>query len=134
MYKTPEKYLASSRNWKNNNKEKCKEDRKNYYDENKMKERGTHKKYMTKMRTFILSRFGTKCNHCGFDDVRALQIDHINGGGRKERITLGDSTSNYYRKLRDLPSDELYKTYQLLCANCNMIKVTVNREIAYGGV
>ena len=132
MNKTPEKYLASSRNWKRKNKEHVKKYRKEYYEEKKMKERKAHKKYMTKMRTFILKRLGNKCCQCGFDDVRALQIDHINGGGRKERDKIG-STSSYYRMLRDLSDNEIYEKYQLLCANCNMIKVTTNKEKAYGG-
>ena len=74
----------------------------------------------------ILNAFNNKCKKCGFDDVRALQIDHVNGGGVKElgyknRI----SRMPYYRKiLREISSGK----YQLLCANCNLIKRHTHNE------
>lgn len=76
---------------------------------------------------------GGKCLRCGFTDERALQIDHVNGGGSKEhhrrqkngamwrRICL----SKYYR----LVVNDTTGKYQLLCANCNWIKRTENGEM-----
>ena|SRR3990167_2062193 len=75
---------------------------------------------------FIL--LGDECNQCGFQDKRALQIDHINGGGIKERLTL--NTKDFHRKvLKSIHSKE--NKYQLLCANCNWIKRFNNKE--WGG-
>jgi hypothetical protein len=89
----------------------------------KQKKREADRKYDKKRKFLIRGRIleilGNKCVYCGFSDLRALQIDHINGGGEKERkIHKGNS---YYRYiLKQLKTGS--KDYQLLCANCNMIK------------
>ena len=64
----------------------------------------------------ILNKYGSKCIQCGFDDLRALQIDHVNGDGKDERKYHG---SSFYLKmiLKDMTGK-----YQILCANCNIIK------------
>jgi hypothetical protein len=74
------------------------------------------------LRTKVLQKFGSKCMQCGFDDFRALQIDHINGGGSSERKTL-KKDSLYREVLKDNTNK-----YQLLCANCNSIKRIENNE------
>ncbi len=64
------------------------------------------------------------CVRCGFTDIRALQIDHINGGGVQE-LKVVSSTDRVYRAILKNPD----KTkYQILCANCNWIKRVENRE------
>ena len=63
-----------------------------------------------------------KCNVCGFDDFRALQIDHINGGGSKESKEF-PYIGTRYDLIRKSP-----EKYQLLCANHNAIKVWENEE------
>ena len=70
---------------------------------------------------------GAKCVHCGYDkDIRALQLDHINGGGRKDRND-NRSTTKILRIHRD-NLDSLKDKYQILCANCNFIKKYENNE------
>jgi hypothetical protein len=73
----------------------------------------------------IHAKYGARCNHCGYDkDVRALQIDHVNGGGSAEiRGGHGAGLAYYLRVLNDTSG-----TYQILCANCNKIKRHANRE------
>jgi len=61
---------------------------------------------------------GDRCTHCGFADVRALQIDHINGGGRKDRAQHKSSPRKFYKDV----IKEGKRKFQLLCANCNQIK------------
>jgi 5-methylcytosine-specific restriction endonuclease McrA len=73
---------------------------------------------LRKVRQLVLKTFGGKCARCGYDDWRALQIDHINGGGHAERKNSGGSESYYRRILKGEKSGK----YQLLCANCNWIK------------
>src|SRR5215472_10179014 len=41
--------------------------------------------YGKKLKDKLLSKFGAKCATCGFSDVRALQLDHVNGDGWEER-------------------------------------------------
>ena len=63
---------------------------------------------------------GDRCAECGFSDKRALQIDHINGGGYKETVRFG-STELMYDYYLGNPSECRLKL-QILCANCNWIK------------
>jgi len=70
---------------------------------------------------------GNKCAHCGFDDARALQIDHVDGGGKKELTNIGNRRV-YYKRIIALIKSGSKKKYQLLCANCNWIKRHVDNE------
>lgn len=64
---------------------------------------------------------GAICGKCGFSDRRALQFDHINGGGGRHRRSLR-SGSAYYLMLKSMNVDQIRATFQVLCANCNTIK------------
>jgi hypothetical protein len=65
---------------------------------------------------------GDRCVRCGFDDYRALVIDHIHGGGRFERM-YRSSPSVFYRSVIANPDG-----LQILCANCNLIKAIEQGE------
>lgn len=58
-----------------------------------------------------------------FTDIRCLQIDHVNGGGKKEykKLRCGSGNERFlnevFRKIKAGSKD-----YQCLCANCNWIK------------
>ncbi len=61
-----------------------------------------------------------KCNCCGIKDFVFLSIDHVNGGGNKEKREnkISGGTSFYYwLKKQGFPSG-----YQVLCRNCNEAK------------
>lgn len=77
------------------------------------------------LRQEVLSILSSECIRCGFDDPRALQIDHINGGGNAERKRLGSGTTYHKHMLKDISK------YQLLCANCNQIKKHDRSEVAF---
>jgi hypothetical protein len=66
-------------------------------------------------RTTLLNRYGTSCACCHESDRTVLVIDHINGGGNKEREKFGSGTS-FHRILikRGMPDG-----YRTLCHNCN---------------
>lgn len=68
----------------------------------------------------MFSLLGEKCVRCGFSDKRALQFDHVNGGGSKEDESglTGQKQLNYYVNNPEIAK----KTLQVLCANCNWIK------------
>lgn len=76
-------------------------------------------------RQALLEQVGNAiCKHCGYTDVRALQIDHVNGGGRAEvRNTKFRSPQRYAAHIALTPEN-----YQVLCANCNWIKRWENNE------
>ena len=79
---------------------------------------GTYWKRQQKFK--VIKFLGGKCIRCGFSDWRALQVDHVNGGGSHE------STNSYEFLSRVL--QEGAKEFQLLCANCNSIKRIENGE------
>ena len=104
-------------------KAKMKINCKNYYIKNKLQIDKKNSDYRKKRKLEIYEILGTRCVKCGFSDIRALQIDHINGGGSRERKLIGDNTVRYHKfimKNRD--------KYQILCANCNWIKRAENNE------
>src|SRR5262245_37839848 len=75
-----------------------------------------HQRYW-RIRREILEILGGKCVVCGFDDMRALQVDHVNGGGTQDRKTR--KTMPQFRKdVREYGTAK----YQVLCANCHQIK------------
>jgi hypothetical protein len=69
-----------------------------------------------------LERYGTQCTECGFSDIRALQIDHINNNGAEERKALGGQHFSGWQFYRWLKKQGWPSGYQTLCANCNNIK------------
>lgn len=83
----------------------------------------SRKKIRPMVKKMVFDFLGGKCVRCGFTDIRALQIDHVNGGGKKELKKNGSGISYYKKILLDKN-----RKYQLLCANCNWIKRYENEE------
>jgi hypothetical protein len=81
----------------------------------------TQRRHRKRTREKALNKLGNKCSRCGFSDERALQVDHINGGGTKEARRI--SSLGIFKRVLKHPED-----YQLLCANCNWIKRVENNE------
>jgi hypothetical protein len=78
----------------------------------------------------LFTILGNKCNNCGFNDIRILQIDHVNSDGAKERKFLKcHSGSIEYFKMILEKVKQGSKDYQLLCPNCNWIKKVERNEI-----
>ena len=86
--------------------------------------RGRHRPSVLETRLKILDLLGGKCMRCGFSDFRALQVDHVNGGGSAAyRAGLFRDAFSRLREIQEHPEQ-----YQLLCANCNWIKRYMNGE------
>jgi|SRR3972149_1045470 len=88
------------------------------YKEAHREEARAHSKRGTRtLRLKVLEKFGSVCRICGYkDDLRALAIDHVKGGGHQEKMRLG---TNYYLHLLN---NGTHENYQTLCYNCNAIK------------
>ena len=87
--------------------------------EKNAKDRERHRLYKSKLYALL---GGAKCVRCGYDeDERALQLDHIHGGGRKDREIFRSQAVKYWMHYKDKP-DEFRAKFQVLCANCNFIK------------
>jgi hypothetical protein len=88
------------------------------------------RKYHTQWRrenglhTRIVLSLGSKCVGCGIEDPDVLQVDHINGGGSKERKSFSNTYQFEKYVFEHVDSGE----YQLLCANCNWKKRYTHRE------
>ena len=84
--------------------------------------------YLRNLRRSMVDALGGKCIRCGFEDIRALQIDHINGGGSEERRDKKYRGASLHKiVLESFLRGE--NKYQLLCANCNWIKREENQEL-----
>ena len=76
----------------------------------------------------VLTHYGggeLVCVKCGFNDIRALSIDHLNNNGYEHRKEMKRTGVNFYRLLE---KQEYPRGYQTLCMNCNFIKREVERE------
>lgn len=100
--------------------------RRQYYADNKaVFQRSRHKRRKQertydrqrrqKRREAIIKRYGGRCACCGESRIEFLGIDHVNGGGSRERQQRG-----YYPMMtRLLRSKEPLVGYRVLCHNCN---------------
>lgn len=71
----------------------------------------------------IYDKLGHVCSRCTFSDKRALQIDHVFGGGNQEHAEIKNPIKFLTKVLEDTEGN-----YQILCANCNWIKRVEQRE------
>jgi hypothetical protein len=82
-----------------------------------------------RLRDTVLAFLGGRCTNpdCrvpgGMDDPRALQVDHVNGGGTADRLVVGAGDVFLRAVLKAEPGK-----YQLLCANCNTIRRIEERQ------
>ena len=78
----------------------------------------------------VLTHYGNgkcACVKCGYSDLRALSIDHINGGGRKHNEEIKERIYDWLIK-NNFPDG-----YQTLCMNDQWIKRAENNELAHRG-
>lgn len=74
---------------------------------------------MTNRNQYTREYYIAKCVCCGESEPMFLAIDHINGGGSKERKTLKNAGTNFYRHI---VKNGYPKNYRILCHNCNQAK------------
>jgi len=63
------------------------------------------------------------CAVCGYNDIRALSIDHVNGGGRQHRESI-----NGYHIYPWLRKNDYPEGFQVLCMNCQFVKKAEQTE------
>ena len=84
-----------------------------------------NKEVYRRLRGRVLAALGGKCARCSFADRRALQVDHVDGGGLRELRHYKNRQYSYYLNIiHEAGSGK----YQLLCANCNWIKRAERKE------
>jgi len=76
----------------------------------------------TETRREIIKFFGEKCGVCGFNNVKALQIDHKIGGGTKEMKQMKESIKRCFSIQKN--SLKSINSYVLIAIGLNVIKTT----------
>jgi hypothetical protein len=78
-------------------------------------DRDRQRRNIRRMRTDLLTMYGSKCECCGVGHAVFLCIDHVYGDGAEERAVL--KGYGVYRKL--LKAGVRLPGYRILCFNCN---------------
>lgn len=100
------------------------------YERNENKKRdGVY--YMVRDAIFCL--LGGRCVDCGNSDYRILQIDHVEGKGKKEIDKFSSNYKAYYRDILNQLMNGNCNKYQLLCPSCNWEKKVENKEVGNHG-
>lgn len=86
------------------------------------------KAYYESLKIRIFDILGHVCCKCSFSDKRALQFDHVDGGGIKKM--KGKTGGSYFHAI--LEGISRGERFQTLCANCNWIKRHENGEHPVG--
>ena len=116
--------------YKTKYKEYAKKRYKKYYQTHKKEENERAKKYFLKnkeqiyfkTRLKVLSKISSelKCRNCNCNDIRILEINHKNGGGRKEiREKYENSQSRFIKAI--LKGSRNTDDLEILCKICNIL-------------
>lgn len=122
-FKKREEILLANKKWREENKESVSKSKKEYFRKNKDKHHTWARNSAIKLKIETFNHYSNGnmcCKCCGERELKFLAIDHINGGGGKERReTRSRGGTKTYRMLKqnNYPSG-----YQVLCHNCNMAK------------
>ena len=81
-----------------------------------------HNRYWRKKREFAISLLGDSCFACGFDDLRALHIDHLTPVLRQSRPDTKHKDSAAEIIAVHKSGEDVKNHFQLLCANCHWIR------------
>ncbi len=108
------------RHWREANPEK--------YEAYRKKQSLRSRERTTMMKREIMTHYGAgqcRCVKCGESRLACLSIDHIDGGGTKERRDTALTSYAYYLSLKN---QGYPKGYQTLCMNCQFVKRFENNE------
>lgn len=95
-----------------------------YNEKNGVRRRDQGKTRRVKQRAELFEHYGDSCQCCGESVAVFLAIDHINGGGTKERREFGRASGQLYYWLR---KNNWPAGFQTLCHNCNWAKHALGR-------
>lgn len=109
------------RYWRKKNREHVRAYKKNYYHKNVEAWNARRREFRRLLRQQVIDKLGGKCLKCGISDSRVLQVDHVKGDGHVHRKLPGFSNGSTNKYLRSILADTT-GGFQLLCANCNLIK------------
>jgi hypothetical protein len=118
-YKTPAWKREQNRKWALENREAFREMQRRYDAKNRDMNNKKGRDRIAKNRSLIIQGYGGKCVCCEETRREFLALDHIHGGGGKERAEGLTTQHLCTRLIRDnFPRDK----YRLLCHNCNQAR------------
>ena len=129
-WKHRDKRLADQHEYKRQHHEEILAYKQKYQELNKEYLKTYNKEYSLNVKRKILGHYSNStltCAHCGFSDIRALSIDHINGQGNKHVKALGIGRGAAFYSW--LIKNNYPVGFQVLCMNCQWIKREVNGEV-----
>lgn len=119
--------------YRKDNKTKAYERAKAWSKANPERDRQLNQQERDRLKLKVLSFYGlngvAKCVICGFDNIHALCLDHINDNGADERrlysMKRTSAGTQFYRWVK---KQGFKPGYQTLCYNCNMVKEVTRRR------
>jgi hypothetical protein len=118
-----EKAVIRARKWFEDNRNRRYEYIKGWNTRNKDKISIYQKRYKEKLRKKVFGHYsGEKivCACCGESVIEFLSLDHINGGGNKQRKEIG--TRGGHQFYQWIVNNNYPPGFQVLCFNCNHAK------------
>lgn len=105
--------LKYTRDWKNKNKDKI---------------RSYRKKRRNKIKQKVIDLYGGQCSCCGETIIQFLTMDHIEGGGSRDRRKSKNHIDIWRSMVKEYHEDSINakKKYRVLCFNCNCGRVLNN--------
>jgi len=70
----------------------------------------------------VYNHYGWECKCCGENNIEFLSLDHIKGGGKKQRKEGGQHQYGWIIK-NNFPDN-----FQVLCMNCNFARGKTNNK------
>ena len=131
--KNKDKIAEYQAEYRKKNKDKIAENKAEYYKKNKDKIAEYYKKnkdkkaeYGKKIKKKVMNFYSSgemRCRDCKEDILELLTIEHINGGGVKQRKEM--RSHNIYKWLI---KENFPPGYAVLCIRCNWLKGKVSKE------
>lgn len=106
-----EKRLKQNKEWIENHRE-----------QRRKQQREWSRIYNRQLKNTVLTFYGNgeaRCILCGESRIECLSIDHINGGGNKQRIETKMIGPRFYKWLINSKFPDEYRT---LCMNCQFVE------------
>jgi len=130
----PEEVKRSEKKQREKHKKNNQRYMKLYYQEHKERLLRLRKDWRRKLKEEVLTHYGggkLACVLCSENDVDCLTIDHIKGGGNKQRRALKlSNTTTFYHWLEDT---NFPKGYRTLCMNCQFKEKERMKRLTGGG-
>lgn len=112
-----EKIREEKKEYRKKNSDKLKVWHKNNYQKRRVEHLKQQKEYNDSVKKAVFDHYGNKCVCCGETEPKFLTMDHINNDGYKHRKKTGCTASTNMYKL--IKRENFPTSYQILCWNCN---------------